>query len=657
MTAIYPRDVGRSYPVGDLFTSTQADGSEIVRTLAARRVLAKSDRGGVQTRLDVFLDMEAACCFSRIPSSPAGDINLVLAGSYDVTTGEAGGWFMHPLEAGLSSFWMPQPPTLRRLDAHGHVLEERAAPVTGLACSPTQIDLKIRVPDGWVLDCTLWRFAPASQAWLRELQDLLAQETQPQLLWGSHTLYRRPADLYLHLVHGHVYENRATWPKHWKIFSENDAHALYTVLSGLQSATGKAFYRLLKQQLVLSVIDRQGEDGGWRHGEWTDRMEAHFRLHCSAMHLLMDALAERRDPAIAKALRRAADFLSRQVDRLDAGAWLLHDELELSVEAMGEGPFRWLPSRALGKSPANMLVLNSHLDGTIALHRYGELTGDTRHESLVTDARRATRAVMSLRPAEWLYAALFRAIHLTFMPTAQAARLPLHRRALKRLAWKYLIPLLPRIKARFPRIVMPGGYIERELTLRALAHDYLPINLMDLLRYARRFPEDSNDDVVRAAFRLIAECRMFERWPEIGKAYAIGFWAEALYRACLADPHPEYRSWLAQAVLELEDRGLGLPPSLLGANPEAVAIGGQMAMPLPDDARLRVVNLCTEGRVEVLFVNCAQVAVRVRITRNFPHGLAWAVGAGGERRDTVPDAIPAREWLWGRRIPQTAVPA
>ena len=63
-------------------------------------------------------------------------------------------------------------------------------------------------------------------------------------------------------------------------------------LSGLELATGKLIYTLLKRQLLFSVIARQSEDGGWYHGEWTDLMESHYRFHNGAMLLLEAALKE-----------------------------------------------------------------------------------------------------------------------------------------------------------------------------------------------------------------------------------------------------------------------------------------------------------------------------------------------------------------------------
>lgn len=626
-------------------------------TLAARR-LSSGGVGGLTAKLDVFSSSAAACCFVRFTAGRASEVSFGLSGSHRVTTCASGGWLLLPTQDDLDSYWLPQAPKLRRLDSLGHVLEERDVQFSGVTISTDELALQVNIPGDWAIDWTIWRFPRTARNVVGELRDLLPLETQGHFLWGSHTLYQRAADVYLHLIYGHIYETRFSWPKYWKICSENDAHALYTVLGGLESATGKQLYRLLKDQLLLSVLDRQGADGGWRHGEWSDRMESHYRLHCSAMHMLMDALAEKEDPPVRTALERAAAYLAQQTDKLDAGVWLLHDELEHSVEALREGPFRWLPSRALGKSEANMLVLNSHLDATVALDRYREVTGDAQHQLLVEQTVSATRAVLSLRPAEWLYRLLFRAIRLTFLPSAQAARLPLHRRALKRLAWKYLIPLLPHIKARWPRIVMPGGYIDRELSLRIFAHGYLPINLMDLLRYWRRFPNETVDDVIIAAIALVRDCRMFERWPEIkGKEYAVGFWAEALYQICLIRPEAEYRALLAQAVIALESRGFGLPPSLLGANSEAVPPSDQVPAPVPEDARIRVVNLSRKSAIEVLLVNCSSETANPQIVRNAPAGLEWTLGIDTASAEHLPQEIPAGGWLWGRSLKRSGAAA
>jgi hypothetical protein len=205
---------------------------------------------------------------------------------------------------------------------------------------------------------------------------------------------------------------------------------------------------------------------------------------------------------------------------------------------------------------------------------------------------------------------------------------------------------------------MPGGYIDRELSLRAFAVDYLPINLMDLLRYRRRFAQEPVDDVISAALALVRGCHMLERWPEItGKEYALGFWAEALYHTCLARPAPEYRTWLAQAVVALEKCGFGLPPSLLGANGEAAHPRDQLPTPALEDARIRVVNLSRKGVVEVLLVNCSDEPVRPHILRNAPADVVWTAAVDPQESRELPPQIPAGSWLWARSLGLAHSPA
>ena len=111
-----------------------------------------------------------------------------------------------------------------------------------------------------------------------------------------------------------------------------------------------------------------------------------------------------------------------------------------------------------------MLVLNTHLDTTIAMNRYRLITGDTQYQALVVSALNSTRAVLGLRTADWLYKPLFWAIGLTMLPTESASKLSIPIRAIKRFAAQYLIKKLPNIKEFFPRLVMPNGYIDRQMS-------------------------------------------------------------------------------------------------------------------------------------------------------------------------------------------------
>jgi hypothetical protein len=383
-------------------------------------------------------------------------LTVRLPRGYRLALAQGGGHVLVSDDADAPVYWAPHWPHVVALDTHGRLLGLRSLAIDRFDALGDALQLSVSAPDERI-EWTIWRL-PSAMAW----QDAGTLERSRWFMLGSHTVVAGRADVYLHLAADTVFENRKAWPHDWRVFSENDGHALHLTLAGLARASGDPMLEALRRQVLQSVLARQSDDGGYRHGEWTQLMESHYRLHCSAMHLMMDALDLAPDPQVDQALRRAAAYLARQAVPLSFGQWLLHDELEHSLEAIRQSPLRWEPSLAFGKAESNMLVLNSHLDGMVALARYAELTGDRQYAPLLQSAHQATRAVLSLRPAEWLYRPLFTLIGWTLLPVERARALPVWKRALKRLTWQRLIPLLPKIKARYPRLVMPGGYIDRD---------------------------------------------------------------------------------------------------------------------------------------------------------------------------------------------------
>ena len=147
----------------------------------------------------------------------------------------------------------------------------------------------------------------------------------------------------------------------------------------------------------------------------------------------------------------------------------------------------WIQEPVLGKATTNKLILNTHLDTLISLKYYQDITGDKQYANKVDSALSATRSILALRPAEFLYKNIYRAINLTLLPKREAEQLPVVIRALKRLTWKYLTPNLFRIKNIYPRLVMPNGFIERHLGMGHYDIAYHPINVLDLARLWRCF--------------------------------------------------------------------------------------------------------------------------------------------------------------------------
>jgi hypothetical protein len=610
--------------------------------------------------LDEFPDMAgASCCFLRMPAGTARTAKFLVQGNYQAQSCQSGGWLLKPADAEQASYWIPQSPVSRSFDSRARILAEEPAAITGFSASPTELVVEITVPDDRHVDITVWQFLPEAASIQSELEQPLVLETQPVYLWNSQTGYRILADVYLYLVHGHVYTDRFIWPRMWKICSELDAYSLYVTLEGLELATGKAIYSLLKRQVLFSVITRQDEDGGWYHGEWTDRMESHYRFHNGALLLLEAGLEEWPEAVIRDSLERGASFISRQKDETELGTWFLHDSLEDSPELMDElsrqTGSRWEPNRIFGKSPTNKLILNTHLDTIVALERYREVTGDNRYKGLVDSARAATKAVLALRPAEQLYRLAYRAIGLTLLPATEAERLPALPRATKRLTWMYLTPQLYRLKKIYPRFVMPGGLIERHLSMPHCDFNYPAVNVMDLARYWRCFPDEDLAEIMNNAINAVTGSSIMKYWAEVKtgnrQQFAVVVWVEAMYNMCTLSDDPVYRRYLAEAILCAEDAGLGLPPALLGADHEAVQKTHRIPCPSPTDPGLRVINLSCGGRMEVLVINSSPADISLQWEKSPQYPLAWSTAHNHPLMapdDGTAISVPSRDWLLGK---------
>jgi len=624
----------------DLFTPT-GPATTTCRLAESTRSYYKTEQ--VDFTLDQF-EQSAQSLFVRLSSATI--FNIRCDDGYTFTQLEAGGYLGLPDDQTAPAYWIPVSPMVRAINADKSITHEKTAVVSGFTLQGDHSSLQFLCPDNSILDLTIWKFTVNS--FTQQFDALSAIDMQGTFLWGSHACVNKPGDLYHHLINGAVYDLRFSWPHNKKCFSENEAHALYTAYSGLEKATGKTFYRFFQQQIVLSVIQRQADDGAWYHGMWTDEKECHYRLHTSALHLLMDELDRTGCPQVKEALISGVAFIAKHHDELDCGIWFLHDSLELNEEAMNSGPFQWISKRTLGKRPSNMLVLNTHLDTTIAINRYQSLTDDLQYAELIKSALVSTRTALDLKPANWLYKPLFWAIGLTMLPTEKARQLAAPIRAIKRIAADFLIKKLPDIKARFPRLVMPNGYIDRELSLRTWAVDYQTINLMDLSRYARAFPGEFNEDILNKAMAFTHDTGLIKRYRELapGKRYATGFWVEALYHRCLAKGDVKYRQWLAKAMLECHDLGFGMAPSLLGSNSEAVPFARQSLYPVPSNSELNIAVLCRPQGFELLIVNHAQHSVEVNWERKTEMLINWR-DATQQPISDVALQIPPRQWVLG----------
>jgi hypothetical protein len=122
----------------------------------------------------------------------------------------------------------------------------------------------------------------------------------------------------------------------------------------------------------------------------------------------------------------------------------------------------------------------------------------------------------------------------------------------------------------------------------------------------------------------------------------VGYWVEALYQLCTLKAGRAHRDDLARAIISAVDAGLGLSPSLLGANPEIVEPAERFPCPSPRDPCLRVANLSVAGRREILVVNPTDQAREI-VWENPSVDWAYADAAGAAAG--ARPVVPARGWL------------
>jgi hypothetical protein len=197
---------------------------------------------------------------------------------------------------------------------------------------------------------------------------------------------------------------------------------------------------------------------------------------------------------------------------------------------------------------------------------------------------------------------------------------------------------------------MPGGYIDRALSLKGLAFTYQSVHVWDLIRYLRYYPDKKIEKCLSEALHFTRSSPLRRYWkePKRNSHHALGFWAEALYHLCMRDQSPQYRVWLAEAMLDIEDVGLGQPPSLLGVNAETSPVSYRYPCPSPREPRLRIANLSQSNFYEILVVNPTNAPLPLLWQANHHYLNNWHTPDGRLLPDSHNVKVPARGWLLGR---------
>ena len=212
-----------TFTVSELVAST--DYSDSLAINSAERSIHDFASGSVC--VDHFTT--ADCFFVRL--NGGGYIELLFDGQYTFLQVDSGGYLGRPLAVNQPFLWIPRPPLIRQINSDLQIISEQPASFSSFLWNDKGAAFAIQAPENTSIDFIIWRLP--LEVLTEEISSILPSEAQGYFLWGSHGCISKPADLYRHLIYGAVYDLRYSWPHNKKCFSENEAHALYTVFSGL----------------------------------------------------------------------------------------------------------------------------------------------------------------------------------------------------------------------------------------------------------------------------------------------------------------------------------------------------------------------------------------------------------------------------------------
>lgn len=284
---------------------------------------------------------------------------------------------------------------------------------------------------------------------------------------------KRPREIWEYMVNGSLYDPRSHKGVNKRFKCQQCAFAWWSYFGYLQRETGKTIHDLLQTLLAWSVLLDMSSNGGWVHGFWSDEIETHARFHLDGIHLLISQYEKTGEALCLQAAERGMEFVHEHLtEPLDDGSlWFLHDTTEQGDKR------RRFRSTILGKSEGNTLCVNTHVQALTVLYRLSHLVPQNEtYREMLEKGLKALRRVLEYQPAE----ALYKFFLFLFMKLRKKARSSFERvvygvilRSLKETFWI--------VRCLFPRLVYPGGWIDRDLTISCLSENYQITNLKDFL--------------------------------------------------------------------------------------------------------------------------------------------------------------------------------
>ena len=435
--------------------------------------------------VDVHSDYRARIFYLRLISNGEPNPTTIPSGANVTRTAHRSdfGSLLGVVHRGIHyTVWLPLSGGHFRFDDHGRIKASQGSSLSYEWSSYPRVGLTIiqRGESGETAVLPYVVLEDPEGAYFSELSSLSDIETR---------LYRKsdwffasaPVDLWTYLINGSLYDPRS-WKGIDKRFKcQQCAFSWWSYFDLLQRKTGKKIYRLLRDEVAYSVLLDLSPAGEWGHGYWSDEIETHARFHLDGIHLLLSQYENTKAQIWLEAAERGMAFVFDYLtDTLDDGCpWFLHDTLEEKKE------YR-VRSTIFGKSPGNSLCINTHVQALTVLHRLSRLTANAIYAERLERGASALRRVLDYQPGEPFYRFLACMLTRCYQSLSNSNRL--WPRVNNAVLWRVTQMTYWRLKRFFPRLVLPRGFIERDLTISVAADDYHITNLKDLLTLYQQVP-------------------------------------------------------------------------------------------------------------------------------------------------------------------------
>ena len=285
---------------------------------------------------------------------------------------------------------------------------------------------------------------------------------------------KAPSDIWNYLINGSLYDPRFHKGIEKQYKCQQCAYSWWNYFGFLFKETEKKVYDILQNEVAFSILLDMSENGEWGHGYHSDELETHSRFHLDGIHLLISQYEKTGDGLWLDAAELGMGFIfSHLVDQLDDGSkWFLHDTIEYSRKHN-------VKSTLFGKNPGNSLCINTHVQALTVLFRLRHLIPDKKiYSEMFENGARALHRVLDYQPMEPIYRLLM--FMLIKYKTTRSSKF-----IIGKLGNVLMGLVIPRVywsvRRKFPRIVYPGGFIERDISRVFFSDRYHITNIKDLL--------------------------------------------------------------------------------------------------------------------------------------------------------------------------------